>query len=305
MTGQPFRQRWLVRAGRGDTCLMTSHQQSRAVEVAVSGGRMTSGMMRRGDRLLRPMGPWSPAVHEYLRLSGSSRFRRRAPGAGDRRRPGSPDLHRRRRRQSTRAGSRGTGTGSRPMRRTDLALRGAAKLIRKTAHGVRRLPASDHQLPFRPASARTGEIVSHGDLGPWNTVYRDGMPVAFIDWDAAQPVDPLADLAAAAQTFVPLAPPGLLAEAGFDPLPDLAARLRTFLDAYGLTDRTGDPARAAALRTGRGTIVALAPGHLAGPRPQTVTWHSRGFVQELLSEPAIAQAPIVRPGRTLRPRHRP
>jgi hypothetical protein len=28
---------------------------------------MTSGMVRRGDRLLRPMGPWSPAVHEYLR----------------------------------------------------------------------------------------------------------------------------------------------------------------------------------------------------------------------------------------------
>jgi hypothetical protein len=28
---------------------------------------MTSGMVRRGDKLLRPMGPWSPAVHEYLR----------------------------------------------------------------------------------------------------------------------------------------------------------------------------------------------------------------------------------------------
>jgi hypothetical protein len=28
---------------------------------------MTSGIIRRGYRLLRPMGPWSPAVHEYLR----------------------------------------------------------------------------------------------------------------------------------------------------------------------------------------------------------------------------------------------
>jgi hypothetical protein len=35
-----------------------------------------------------------------------------------------------------------------------------------------------------------------------------------------------------------------------------------------------------------------------------MTWHSCGFVQELLSEPAIAHAPIVRPGRTLRSRHR-
>jgi hypothetical protein len=49
--------------------------------------------------------------------------------------------------------------------------------------------------------------------------------------------DPLADLAAAAWTFVPLAPPGQLAEAGFDPRPDLPARLRTFVDAYGLADR--------------------------------------------------------------------
>ena len=28
---------------------------------------MTAWMVRRGDQLLRPMGPWSPAVHEYLR----------------------------------------------------------------------------------------------------------------------------------------------------------------------------------------------------------------------------------------------
>jgi hypothetical protein len=83
---------------------------------------------------------------------------------------------------------------------------------------------------FHPCSPRAGEIVSHGDLGPWNTVYRHAIPVAFIDWDAAQPVEPLADLAAAAWTFVPLAPPGHLAEAGFEPLPDLAARNRAEVD---------------------------------------------------------------------------
>jgi hypothetical protein len=34
------------------------------------------------------------------------------------------------------------------------------------------------------------------------------MPLAFIDWDAAGPVRPLDELAAASWTFVPLAPPG-------------------------------------------------------------------------------------------------
>jgi hypothetical protein len=51
-----------------------------------------------------------------------------------------------------------------------------------------------------PRPLGPGEIISHAGLGPWNTVYRDGIPVALIDWDAAQPVDPVADLAATAWT---------------------------------------------------------------------------------------------------------
>jgi len=81
------------------------------------------------------------------------------------------------------------------------------------------LSASITSYRFDPRPPRPGEVVSHGDLGPWNAVYRDGIPVGFIDWDSAGPVDPVADLAAAAWTFVLLAPPRQLAEAGFDPLP--------------------------------------------------------------------------------------
>ena len=32
---------------------------------------------------------------------------------------------------------------------------------------------------MQPDPPAAGEIVCHGDLGPWNTVYRDGMPVPF------------------------------------------------------------------------------------------------------------------------------
>jgi hypothetical protein len=46
---------------------MADHRRPRTGEVPLSGGRMTSGIVRRGDRLLCPMGPWSPAVQEYLR----------------------------------------------------------------------------------------------------------------------------------------------------------------------------------------------------------------------------------------------
>jgi Phosphotransferase enzyme family len=216
---------------------MADHRRRQAADVPLSGGRMTSGIVRRGDRLLRPMGSWTPAVHEYLRHLEAAGF------------DGSPRV----------LGIEGDrevltfidgdvandpqwqpGHGHRlpPYARTKLALRGAAELIRRlhrTAAGFR---AAITSYRFHPYPPKAGEVVSHGDLGPWNTVYRHGIPVAFIDWDAAQPVEPLADLAAAAWAFVPLAPPGQLAEAGFEPLPDLAARLRLFLDAYGLTDRT-------------------------------------------------------------------
>jgi Phosphotransferase enzyme family len=198
---------------------------------------MTSGIGRRGDGLLRPMGPWSPAVHEYLRHLEAAGF------------AGSPRVLRT---QSTRevltfidghvAVDRhwqpGHGHRLPPYARTDAALRGAAKLIRQlhcAAAGFRPVITS---YRFGPRPPQPGEVISHGDLGPWNTVYRGEVPVAFIDWDSAGPVDPLADLAAAAWSFVPLAPPGQLAEAGFDPVPDLAARLRMFAAAYGPPDRT-------------------------------------------------------------------
>jgi Phosphotransferase enzyme family len=198
---------------------------------------MTSGIVRRGDRLLRPMGPWSPAVHEYLRHLEAAGF------------DGAPRV----------LGIEGDrevltfidgdvandpqwepGHGHRlpPYARSEAALGGAASLIRKLHRAAAGFRPAITSYRFHPYPPGPGEIVSHGDIGPWNTVYRDGLPIAFIDWDAAQPVEPLADLAAAAWTFVPLAPPEQLAEAGFDPLPDLPARLRLFVDNYGLTDRT-------------------------------------------------------------------
>ncbi|OIJ85019.1 hypothetical protein BIV23_44845 [Streptomyces monashensis] len=110
-------------------------------------------------------------------------------------------------------------------------------MVRQLHEAARGYAPAHTEFRFRPYPPRAGEIVSHGDLGPWNTVYRDGLPVAFIDWDAAGPIDPLLDLAAAAWAFVPLAPPEQLREAGFSPVPDVPARLRLFVDAYGISDR--------------------------------------------------------------------
>src|SRR5258708_4588620 len=109
---------------------MTDRRRLRGGEVPLPSGRMTSGIVRRGDRLLRPMGPWSPAVHEYLRHLEAAGFEGspRVLGIeGDREVLTFID-------GDVAADPRwqpGHGHRLPPYARTELALRGAAQLIRK------------------------------------------------------------------------------------------------------------------------------------------------------------------------------
>jgi len=205
------------------------------VETPLPAGRMTQGITRRGGQLLRPMGSWSNAVHDYLRhleaagFSGAPAFvategEREVLAYIDGDVPADPQWQ--------------PGHGHRlpAYARSEAALVTAAELIRRLHEAALGYRPSNTRFRFDPRAPQAGEIISHGDLGPWNTVYRDGVPVAFIDWDAVGPVSPLVELAAAAWEFVPLAPPHQLREAGFAPIPDITARLRLFAEAYGLSD---------------------------------------------------------------------
>jgi|HubBroStandDraft_1064217.scaffolds.fasta_scaffold08590_3 hypothetical protein len=242
-----------------DTCLVGNHGAGDGGEL-MPAGRMTSGIVRRGDRIWRPMGPWSPAVHEYLRHLESAGFggAPRVLGIDDDREvltylPGEvaadPDWQ--------------PGHGHRlpAFTRTEQALREAARLLRGLHDAAAGFEPVRTGYRFHPHPPLPGEIVCHGDLGPWNTVYRDGIPVGFIDWDGAGPATPLADLAAAAWVFVPLAPADQLVEAGFDRPDDMAARLAVFVTAYGLTDPASIvPELANCLLTVTEAIKYLAPG---------------------------------------------
>jgi hypothetical protein len=82
-------------------------------------------------------------------------------------------------------------------------------------------------------------VICHNDVCPENVVYREGVAVAFLDFDFAAPGSRFHDLARLALMTVPLDTPEDAARTGRGGL-DPFTRLRVMADAYGL-----DPGRTA------------------------------------------------------------
>lgn len=93
--------------------------------------------------------------------------------------------------------------------------------------------AAREALPPELRDATPPELVSHADITPQNVVFRDGLPVALVDFDMARPVTRVMELLNTAMWWVPLQHPDDRAPAHLDA--DVPARLRLFLDAYGAT----------------------------------------------------------------------
>jgi Ser/Thr protein kinase RdoA (MazF antagonist) len=70
------------------------------------------------------------------------------------------------------------------------------------------------------------DVVCHGDFGPWNLVWREGLPVGIIDFDDVRRADAPEDVAYALRAFVSY---GLAEE---EPA-ELVRRTRLALGAYG------------------------------------------------------------------------
>ena len=85
-----------------------------------------------------------------------------------------------------------------------------------------------------PVTSRA-ELVSHRDYYPGNVVFRDGLPVALIDFDLAMPTTRLYDIANALWYWAPLRDPRDRAPAFADA--DIPHRVAVFADAYGMTAR--------------------------------------------------------------------
>jgi hypothetical protein len=211
-----------------------------AVEEPLVGGRSTEGVVRIGDSVHRPSGPWSPTVQAFLRHLRTNGF----TGA-----PEPRGFDEKGREVVTFIPGEVLATPQSPDEplvlvpypekwRSEEALKAAARSIRSLHDASRGFTTQNTAWRLCDRAMRDGEIICHGDLGPWNTVYVNGLPTAFIDWDSLRPDTPLLDLASAAWHFVPLADEPETTSLGFGII-DYGERLRVFLDAYGLEERSG------------------------------------------------------------------
>ena len=190
-------------------------------EVPLHGGNMSSGVVRVGDTVRRPAGPWTPAVHALLTHLSDAGFR----GA-----PRPLGIDERGREVLAFVPGTVAWPGHFHLLDADSQLRRVTRLIRDFHDAVAGFtpPPGARWQALIPADG--DEIIAHHDLAPWNLVI--GEPGwAFIDWDTAAPGTRLWDLAYAMHGFAPLsADPAYQRD-------DAGRRLRLIADAYGLTER--------------------------------------------------------------------
>ncbi len=187
---------------------------------------------RAGNVTLRPVAPWTAAVHALLRHLDLVGF------------TGSPRV---------------VGTGFGPDGRETIEFITGDVLpkrvwndegIYELGHLLRRLHRAT--ASFRPPqgaiwqesflrSESSDAIISHGDAAPWNVVARQGRPVALIDWELAGPVDYLSELAHTSWLNAGLFDDDIAERQGLPPTGERLRHLRLFTDGYQLPsqDRAG------------------------------------------------------------------
>jgi aminoglycoside phosphotransferase (APT) family kinase protein len=109
-------------------------------------------------------------------------------------------------------------TTSHPSERDEAAYAAGVALLRRLHDAT-----AGHRL------AGGKQCVIHGDPGPFNTIFRQGMPVAFIDWNGARPGDRITDLAYLAWTWC-------IQSVGDVPVDDQARHLAELQAGYGRGD---------------------------------------------------------------------
>ncbi|WP_108251862.1 aminoglycoside phosphotransferase family protein [Planctomonas deserti] len=187
-----------------------------------------SRVERVGDTVRRPRQRWTPAVHAALRhLRAAGLVEAPLPlGVDEQGRevlewiPGDP----------------GPGWANVV---PHSGLEAMARLLRRVHDAGRGFVLPESMTWADLEAPRSGEVICHGDFGPWNLAWRDGSPVGVFDWDLAYTGDPIDDVAYALDYVAPFRTDELAMEwLAYPGPPDRAARIRVFWAAYSGSQAT-------------------------------------------------------------------
>lgn len=196
-------------------------------------GFCTSTVVRVGGTVRRSAGPTSPTVHALLQHLERKGFR------GAPRSYGFDDAG-----YHVLEFIEGQAASGRPPSYVwhDSVLMDVTRLTRAFHDAVADFKAPSWAAWGAAVPSAPAEIVCHNDLAPWNTVFRQRRPIAFIDWDSLAPGTRLWDLAYLVWHWVPLLPVDRRVEVGADFSDDeLLERTRRIFEIYNAPmDDLGD-----------------------------------------------------------------
>lgn len=180
-----------------------------------------------GCVVTRPGSLWTPSIHAYLRYLEQSGFRYAPKLVGD----------------GVDADGNETiafvdGEMVHPGPWTDDALIEMGRAVRQLHNlsAAFKPPVDAVWQPWFLRELGQGKLVfGHGDIAPWNIVTKGGMPIAFIDWEYAGPIDPIMELARVCWLFPQLHDEDVAEQVGLPALDVRAKQVRLIADAYGVS----------------------------------------------------------------------
>ena len=204
------------------------NEHLRYLEDGQTGQGSVNVVHRSGNSVIRPIGNWSPAIHELLQYLEKAGFEYSPRFLGKNELNGQEQL-------TYVSGE----VALRPWPSymcTDSGIEQIATMLRKYHDVVANYKPSIKAVWRLPnIKWEEGMLIRHGDLGPWNLVWKDGILRGLIDWDLAEPGYPIDDVAQVAWYCIPLRTEDRCREAGIGVHKQMG-RLSQLCGTYGIAE---------------------------------------------------------------------
>jgi aminoglycoside phosphotransferase (APT) family kinase protein len=231
---------------------------------------MTSRVERIGSVVRRPTAFWSPAVHDLLRQLEAIDF----PA------PRVITVESEVEVLSWIEGESGADGWAKVV--PEPGLRRWARFLRRYHDAIASFqPPAKSVWSSGTGTCSEGEVVCHGDFGPWNGVWQGDDIVGLIDWDHARPAAPLFDVAYALEYVAPFRDDEeCVRSLRYPSPPDRRRRIEVFCEAYGIA--VPDDVTSLVAEEQRTVFITCEALGRHGIEPQA-TWIREGHLDELQS----------------------